>query len=75
MVDCLLSLLMIGVFGNGSSDGEYRGERDGERLLCRACLGETSSRLKSESDERFSNVANNSAHNVLLRVEGAMMFE
>ena len=72
---CLLSVLMIGVFGNGNSEGQYSGERDGERLLCRACLGETSSRLKSELDERFLNVANISARNVLLRVEGAMMFE
>ena len=72
---CLLSVLMIGVFGNGNSEGEYSGEHNRERLLCRACLGETSSRLKSESDKRFLNVANISAHNVLLRVEGTMMFE
>ena len=66
---------MIGVFDNGSSKGEYRGECDGERLLCRACLGETSSRLKFELDKRFPNVANISAHNMLLCVEGAMIFE
>ena len=51
------------------------GERNGERLLCQACLGETFSRLKSESDKRFLNVANISACNVLLHVEGTKMFE
>ena len=25
---CLLSVLMIGVFGNGNSEGEYSGERE-----------------------------------------------
>jgi hypothetical protein len=72
----LVSFSEDDVDGEGNSDGVKRGERKGEKVLCRARSEGTSwSRLVSGSNRGSWKLAISSAWRLLLRVEGAMVFE